>query len=315
MAGGVSGLPREDEAGLYWVMWEVNHSQGIPGERVSRGTSSDRDATVSLSPRYAEYMNREAEGPLSDRLFVSFHTNASGGGITTTRGVLGLYNGNNYITSQTPNQFLLANTLGLEVNNDMVAQNGQYEYNWYDAGSSVTLDRSDIEFGEINNTYINNEFDATIVEVAYHDNAQDAALIRDPKVRDAIARATYQGIVKYFRAVDGNTTSAVDLPGVPTGLHAESNAAGSVTVSWIPPVANTYAGDAPTGFRIYVSTQWLRLRRRNLRGRRGNHTRPRFPDTTPTCRIISRSWPSTKGANRWVRRWWRQFPAAGSSRC
>ena len=28
--GGVSGLPREDEAGLYWVKWHVDHSQGIP---------------------------------------------------------------------------------------------------------------------------------------------------------------------------------------------------------------------------------------------------------------------------------------------
>ena len=249
---GVSGLPREDESGLYWVMWEVNHSQGI-SSNTYRATSIDRDAAVSFSPRYAAYMNQQAEGPLSDRVWVSFHSNASGGGISTTRGVLGLYNGNNYITSQTPNQFLLADTLGKEVNDDLVAQNGQYEYNWYDAGNNVTLDRTDIEFGEINNNYINNEFDATIVEVAYHDNAQDAALMRDPKVRDAIARATYQGIVKYFRAVDGNTTSAVDLPGVPTGLHVESNASGSVTVSWIPPAANSYLGDAPTGFRIYVS--------------------------------------------------------------
>ncbi len=256
--GGVSGLPREDEAGLYWVMWEVNHSQGVPTSAYrsvdgsGNPTSIDRDATVSLSPRYAAYMNREAEGPLSDRLFVSFHSNASGGA-STSRGVLGLYNGNNYVSSRTPNQFLLADTLGQEVNDDLVAQNGQYEYNWYDRGNNVTLDRSDIEFGEINNNYIDDEFDATIVEVAYHDNSQDAALMRDPKVRDAVARATYQGIVKYFRAVDGNTTSAVDLPGVPTGLHVESDTPGSVTVSWIPPAANAYAGDAPTGFRIYVS--------------------------------------------------------------
>ena len=33
-------------------------------------------------------------------------------------------------------------------------------------GATVTLDRSDIEFGEINNSVINNEFDATILEVA-----------------------------------------------------------------------------------------------------------------------------------------------------
>jgi hypothetical protein len=42
---GVSGLNREDEAGLYWVEWHVDRSQGIP-ESEYRATSDDRDATV-----------------------------------------------------------------------------------------------------------------------------------------------------------------------------------------------------------------------------------------------------------------------------
>jgi len=70
----------------------------------------------------------------------------------------------------------------------------------------LTLDRTDIEFGEINNLYINDEFDATIVEVAFHDNRFDAELLRDRKVRDAVARATYRGIVKYFRALEDSPT-------------------------------------------------------------------------------------------------------------
>ncbi len=91
-------------------------------------------------------MNREQDGALKDRVFVSFHSNAAGG-----RGVLGLYNGNNTPASRTPNQFLLANTLGREINDDLVAQNGQFEHDWFNRGTNVTLDRSDIEFGEINN--------------------------------------------------------------------------------------------------------------------------------------------------------------------
>src|SRR5207302_8731207 len=157
--GGVSGLPREDEAGLYWVQWHVEHSQGIP-ESSYRTSTNDDTATVSLSPRFSQYMNREADGALSDRVFVSFHSNAGGG-----RGVRGLYNGNNTPATATPNQFLLANTLAREVNDDLVAQNGQYEHNWFDDGSNVTYDSPDFEFGEINNSYINNEFDATIIEV------------------------------------------------------------------------------------------------------------------------------------------------------
>jgi N-acetylmuramoyl-L-alanine amidase len=244
---GVSTLSREDESGLYWVEWHVDRSQGIP-ESEFRATTIDRDAAVSFSPRYAEYMNREADGALKDRVFVSYHSNAAGG-----RGVLGLYNGNNDPATATPNQFLLANSLGAEVNNDMVAQNALWDPDWFDRGSGVTLDRSDIEFGEINNLRINNEFDATIVEVAFHDNIPDSELMRQIIVRDAVARATYQGLIKYFRAVDGNTTSAVELPPPVTNVHAVSNAPGSVTISWTPPVASAQAGGAPTGYRIYAS--------------------------------------------------------------
>jgi hypothetical protein len=246
--GGVSGLPREDEAGLYWIQWEVDHSQGIDASNY-RTLTDDADATVSATPRYAAYMNQSGDGSLSDRVFVSFHSNAAGG-----RGTLGLYNGNNYISSRTPNQILLASSLGQEVNDDLVAQAGLYEHNWFNAGTNTTLDRSDIEFGEINNTYINNEFDATIVEVAYHDNQLDAELMRDPKVRDAVGRATYQGLIKYFRGVDSNATSATALPAAVAGVRAESNAVGNVTISWVPPTSNSYLGDAATGYRVYAST-------------------------------------------------------------
>lgn len=248
-ADGVSGRSREDEAGLYWVEWHVSRSQGIATSQYRNSTNNDRNATISLSPRYAEYMNREADGALSDRVFVSYHSNAAGG-----RGVLGLYNGNNDPSEATPNQFELAKFLGQEVNDDLVAQNGQFEFNWFNAGMNVTLDRSDIEFGEINNDYVGNEFDATIVEVAYHDDATDTALMRDPKVRDAVARATYQGIVRYFNSLDGGATSLTMLPGRVPQVRAEVIDADSVQLTWTAPAANSYNGDAATGYRIYGST-------------------------------------------------------------
>jgi hypothetical protein len=249
--GGVSGRPREDEAGLYWVKWHVDRSQGIP-ESEYRATNSDRDATVSLSPRYAAYMNREQDGGLPDRVFVSFHSNASGSKTATARGTMALYNGNNDPATTTPNQFLLADTLGRKVNDDMVAQKGVFKHDWFDR-TTVTLDRGDIEFGEINNLYVKNEFDATIVEVAFHDNREDARLLRDPKVRDALARATYQGIVNYFRAVDGNATPVTKLPTIVTRVRAKPNDKGGVTLTWQAPHANSFVGDAATGYRIYAS--------------------------------------------------------------
>ena len=71
--GGVSGLAREDEAGLYWVKWHVDHSQGIPDSEY-RTSPSDRDATVSLSPRYAEFMNNASSGSLSATACLSVST-------------------------------------------------------------------------------------------------------------------------------------------------------------------------------------------------------------------------------------------------
>ncbi|TWT48836.1 AmiA-like protein [Botrimarina hoheduenensis] len=249
--GGVSGETRENEAGLYWVEWHVSRSQGIPTSEY-RTSSSDSSATVSLSPRYAEYMNREQDGSLSDRVFVSFHSNASTGNpaTATSRGVVGLHNTAN--GGATPNQLFLAQTLAQQVNNDLVAQNGQFEHNWQNR-TSLTF-QTTFNYGEINNSVINNEFDATIVETGFHDNTLDAQMLRDPRVRDAIARATYQGIVDYFVQVDGGATANIDAPPKVASLNAESTAPGEVTLKWVATPANAYSGGTPTGYTIYAST-------------------------------------------------------------
>ena len=244
--GGVSGQSRADEAGLYWVQWHVDNSVGISNSEY-RASSDDRAATVSLSPRYAEFMNNAGDGALSDRVFVSFHSNAGGG-----RGAIGLVNGNNTPSSATPNQANLALKLAREVNDDLVAQNGDFEHNWFNR-STLLYDAPTFEFGEINNTYINNEFDATIIETGFHDNQLDAELLRDPKVRDAIARATYQGVVKYFNDIDGGVTPLIMAPAQPTYPRAETVAADSVQLTWRVPNSNSFIGDAATGYRIYTS--------------------------------------------------------------
>ena len=243
---GVSGYDREDEAGLYWIQWHVDRSQGISS--ATYGTS-----TVTAPNRYATYMNREADGSLSDRVFLSFHSNASTGNPATAsaRGVVALHNTAN--GGATPNQLFLAETLGQEINDDLVAQNGQFEHNWADRGTNVLFQAS-FNYGEINNSIINNEFDATIVETGFHDNTLDAQMLRDGDVRDALARSTYQGLVNYFNAVDGGATADIDLPGRVTDVAVESTGDGEVTVHWTPPATNSYNGDAPTGYMVYAST-------------------------------------------------------------
>ena len=243
--GGVSRRPREDEAGLYWI--ERMRGQGV-ATSVYSSSGEDRTATVGASPRFAAHMNREADGSLGDRVFLSFHSNAFNG---TGRGTVGLYNGNNNPATRTPNQLAWAQLVGREVNDDLVAVGSPpLEYAWFNR-SVVTLDRSDIEFGEINNVYIRNEFDATIVEVAYHDNALDAPLMRDPKARDWVARATYQATVRYFNRFGGASLDFAPDP-VPRA-YAFADAAGNVTVAWEPPAPDAVGGAAPTGYVVQAS--------------------------------------------------------------
>lgn len=249
---GISGLHREDEAGIYWmkrmagynlvsgVVTEVDESNWYSG-------STDANATVGSSPRYAAYMNNSGQGTIADRVFLSYHSNAGGG-----RGTVGLYNGNNNIATKTPSQFEWASLIGNEVNDDMVALSPQLEHAWFD-NASPTLDRSDIEFGEINNLSINNEFDATILEVAYHDDTDDAELLRDPKVRNAVARSSVQATIKYFQQEHGSTATTLP-PELPTGVKAVSSWNGSLTISWTAPGASVLGSGAPTGYRIYTST-------------------------------------------------------------
>jgi hypothetical protein len=247
---GVSGYAREDEPALYWIMKMAG--VGTPQSAYYGTNTNDRDATVSAAPRYAAYMNNEAAGTNTDRIFLSFHTNAGSG---ANRGTLGLVNGNNDPATATPHMQEWATLVAREVNDDLVKLGTKLEHPWFDRGSVVTLDRTDIEFGEINNLRINDEFDATIIEVGFHDNVQDSQDLLDPKVRDWVGRASYQATVKYFNTFAAGSSAL--LPEPATNVRAIADAAGAVTVSWGAPAADTAGGQAATGFVVYTSTNGL----------------------------------------------------------
>jgi hypothetical protein len=227
---------------------------GTPQSAYYGTNTNDRDATVSAAPRYAAYMNNEAFGTNTDRIFLSFHTNAGSG---SNRGTLGLVNGNNDPATATPHMHEWATLVAREINDDMVklGNAGKLEHPWFDRGSVVTLDRSDIEFGEINNLRINNEFDATIIETGFHDNVQDAQVMLDPRARDWMARASYQATAKYFNQFAG--TNATALPEAPTNVRAVAGTDGSVTIHWATSAVDNIGGAAATGYRVYTSTNGL----------------------------------------------------------
>ena len=92
--------------------------------------------------------------------------------------------------------------------------------------------------------------DATIIEVAFHDDASDAALLRDPKARNWIARASYQAVVRYMNEFDAAPLTFVPEP--PFNVRAVASGS-NVVVSWFAPVAQGGSG-AVGGYIIYQST-------------------------------------------------------------
>ena len=236
--GGVSKYPREEEASRYWIQRSLGQGQD---------SGIYANGNVTAPPRMAVEMNRQAEGNMFKRVYIGFHSNAGGG-----RGVLGLYNNASLFPgTATSNQFRLAQLTGAEINNDLTGiPVPPLEVAWYNRGSSVTYARSDYAFGEINNSVINNEFDATIIEVAFHDDASDAQLMRDPKVRNWVARASYQAVLRFMNEFDAAPLTFIPEP--PVNVRALATAEG-VRVSWSPPIAQGGSG-TPTGYVVYQST-------------------------------------------------------------
>jgi hypothetical protein len=236
--GTISGYPREDENSEHWLY--RGFGQGASPSTVFSGN-------VSAPSDVAEYMNQNTN-PFGTSVYVGIHSNGTTGNpdTATARGAVGLIT----TSGATPHQADLALYLGRQINQDGQALNGVFEHNW----STRTTHTFTSGFGEID-LGADAEMDATIIEVGFHDNIQDGALLRDPKVRDQIARSVYQGTLEYFDNW-GGLTSPASVPIAPTNVRIVSNASGEVTIDWAAGPATPAAvnGAAATGFRIYASS-------------------------------------------------------------
>jgi fibronectin type III domain protein len=249
---GISGRTRADEAAIYWLM--RGFGRGLDTATVIRPGMGDQSSNVGAPPRMAALMNRETEGPMTDRVYLGFHTNAF------DPGSLGLFNGNNSDgAAATPHQERWAELIAGESNDDLVAIGSPpLETPWPDRralGHSLTLDRGDIEFGEINNYSIHDEFDATIIEVASHGLQNEATLCLDPRVRRWVARASLQATVRYFNEFGGG--ALLFPPDPPANARAIGDGQGRVVVSWDPPAIDPVGGSAPSGYLVERSHSGL----------------------------------------------------------
>ena len=116
------------------------------------------------------------------------------------------------------------------------------------------LTDSHINFGEIRRDYLNNEMTATITEVAFHDNAQDAELLRSPRARLAFARACYRAVGLFFERHHPDKPAFVPVPEAPrlVAVRLDGDAAG-VRVRWNAPGTAEAAAAPATGYRVHRS--------------------------------------------------------------
>ncbi|HOC57610.1 MAG TPA: immunoglobulin domain-containing protein [Verrucomicrobiota bacterium] len=236
--GGVSDYPREDENCRYWVASGLG--VGMPTSIYDSGSDDQRDSW-STPPQISAEMNREASGSVHDRIHIGFHSNAGG-----SRGSIGLITGD-----PTTNQAALALLGGKEVNDDLVALGSPpLEYAWYNR-SSFTYSGG---YSEIDGSLFNYEMPATIIEVAFHDDATDVALLCDSKARAAIGKAAMHAVVKYMNTYGSGPLAF--LPEPPTNPRALGWSNGNILLQWgVPPSVG--GSQAPTNYVIYRSTNGL----------------------------------------------------------
>jgi hypothetical protein len=231
---GTSSYPREEESCRYWIQAHLGQGQS---DALYDGGGNDESDSWSAPPKWSAEMNREQSGNSFKRIHLSFHSNAGGG-----RGAIGL------ITSTpTTNQARFAQLCGTEVNADLAALGSPpLEVAWPNRSTSTFTGG----YSEIDGSLFNQEMDATILEVAFHDSADDARLLRDPHVRSEVGKSALHAIIRFMNQFDGGPLAFP--PNSPSGLRARASSSSSITLDWSAPQPSGGSG-TPASYVIYRS--------------------------------------------------------------
>lgn len=248
--GGISGYSRREESTVYWIQngWGNGNSAGEwTAAQVWNNPNNENDQNLSWTavPRMVSQMLRLHAGDSNKQygLHIGWHSNAANG---SARGSMGLITG-----SPTTNQAWWAAKTSDELDAASLQEQSNWEHNWYDRPSATYTGA----YGEITNSNFRNKVDATIIETAFHDNVQDAQLMRDPKVRSIHARGVYHAAVKYFNNFQGGPLAF--SPERPVRFRAVNNGDGSVTLGWGAGLTGGTRGQAATAYRVYRSPDGL----------------------------------------------------------
>ena len=213
---------------------------------------------VGLDPFAWGYFNDVVARPIvarwhqtsntADAVYISWHTNGSNG---TARGTVSyVHNGDTY--PRTDGSLELQAAVHDELVHDIRAG---WDPDWADRG------KRKLNLGELrmlwepDPDYAASRMPGALLEIAFHDNYDDALALKDPGFNQLAARAVYQGIVAYFDGLDGHPGDLVLAPEPPTHLRVENIGTGSLRVAWqaSPTDAVGLRGDAATAYHVTTS--------------------------------------------------------------
>ncbi len=244
--GSTSGYPRDEECQRYFAQSELgNRAVGFDSWIWDIEGLDDGSDNVRTGAKWAAEMNQEPADLMQDRwkrVHLEFHTNAVN---QSARGQITL------ITTISPTTYQenYAEILADEVDNDLLVVDEEFEHAWYDRPYPTYTSAYGAISGEANG----NEFDATIVELAFHDNPTDAELLRDARVRAVMARACVHGIIRFLNTLPDSEVPLNFAPDTPRYVRAEDLGGGDVRISWQPPLSDDARGDPATGYVVYQS--------------------------------------------------------------
>ncbi|MBM4381413.1 MAG: N-acetylmuramoyl-L-alanine amidase, partial [Deltaproteobacteria bacterium] len=255
-----SQRPRAEESSRYAAQFN-----GAPPSVYDQdGNRDDRNDDVSTRSRFTAWAHEEGE----DAVFVAWHTNASSSGGRGTEVFAfgpGYVNGAYQFTGVAGSKELADKVYG-----ELVADiKAAWDPAWKTRGVKSA------EFGELRPTH-NGETPAILMEMAFHDQVDDARQLKDPRFRYLLTRSVMQGIIKYFAARDTACTASSDCvagtcqngtctdakpaelpPEPPAALVARNLGESKVQVQWLPPTLDPAAGAPAASWLLYQGRDGL----------------------------------------------------------
>jgi hypothetical protein len=178
-----------------------------------------------------------------DYVYVSLHTNGGGG---TGTSAFSYSNGRPVAGNSSGTAWYPAGLQGKSdqlrdvIRSQIVADiRALHDPAWRDRGSAYR------NFGEVREA---RNMPSTLLELAFHDHAGDAARLADPVFRHDSARAIYKGILRFFLGA-----AATVVPLTPSDLSVSNIGSGELRVSWSPVSDPLEPSAAATSFKVYVS--------------------------------------------------------------